>query len=129
MAQAEQFSAALASLPDSERVPFSRYTVRRGDNLSQIARRHGSSVEALRRANELDGNLIKVGQTLIVPQGNAALASASKPAPARRTYTVQTGDSLYSIARRFGVKVKQLQAWNGIDTLLKPGQQLTLQMP
>ncbi|GGI96364.1 LysM peptidoglycan-binding domain-containing protein [Halopseudomonas pertucinogena] len=129
VAQAEQFSAALASLPDSERVPFSRYTVRRGDNLSQIARRHGSSVEALRRANELDGNLINVGQTLIVPQGNAALASASKPAPARRTYTVQSGDSLYSIARRFGVKVKQLQAWNGIDTLLKPGQQLTLQMP
>lgn len=127
--QAEQFSAALARLPESERVPFSRYTVRRGDNLSQIARRHGSSVEALRRANGLRDNLINVGQSLIVPRGDTALASASSPTPARRTYTVQSGDSLYSIARRFGVKVRQLQAWNGIDTLLKPGQQLTLQMP
>lgn len=127
--QAEQFSAALARLPDSERVPFSRYTVRRGDNLSQIARSHGSTVDALRAANKLNGNLINVGQTLIVPHGNTVVASAAHTPPAKRTYTVQTGDSLYSIARRFGVKVKQLQAWNGIDTLLKPGQQLTLQMP
>ena len=129
VAQAEQFSAALANLPDSERVPYSRYKVRQGDTLSQIARSHGSSVAALRQTNSLEGNLINVGQTLMVPQGSSApLAAAPTPA-AQRTYTVQSGDSLYSIARRFGVQVRQLQAWNGVDTLLKPGQQLTLQIP
>jgi membrane-bound lytic murein transglycosylase D len=130
--QAQQFSAALASLPDSERVPFAHYIVRRGDNLSQIARQHNSSVEVLRQTNNLQGNLINVGQKLIVPQGVTALADnrTAAPAPARqRTYTVQSGDSLYSIARRFNVEVKQLRAWNGVDTMLQPGQQLTLRMP
>ena len=126
--QAEQFSAALASLSDSERVPFARYTVRPGDNLSQIARQHNSTVAALRQANDLKGNLINVGQTLIVPQGAPLLADNRAPAR-KRTYTVQSGDSLYSIARRFNVEVKQLRAWNRVDTLLQPGQQLTLQVP
>ncbi|MFA5677884.1 MAG: LysM peptidoglycan-binding domain-containing protein [Pseudomonas sp.] len=127
--QAEQFSAALASLPDSERVPFAHYTVRRGDNLSQIARQHNSSVAALRQANDLKGNLINVGQTLIVPQGTTTLMADNRPPAPSRTYTVQSGDSLYSIARRFDVKVKQLRAWNSVDTTLQPGQQLTLQTP
>ena len=131
VAQADQFTAALAELPDSERVPFTRYTVRSGDNLSQIARAHGSSVSALRQANDLKGNLINIGQKLIVPHGATTLqADSSSPAPAtERTYTVQTGDSLYSIAQRFGVQVKQLRAWNSVDTLLQPGQQLTLRVP
>ena len=129
VAQADQFSAALAKLPDSERVPFTRYTVRPGDNLSQIARAHGSSVEALRRTNNLKGNLINVGQALIVPHGATTQLAAARAPSAKRTYTVQSGDSLYSIARRFGVQVKQLQAWNSVDTLLQPGQQLTLQIP
>lgn len=127
--QAEQFSLALASLTDSERVPFARYTVRRGDSLSQIARQHNSSVAALRQANDLRGNLINVGQKLIVPQGAGTVLADNRSSASQRTYTVQSGDSLYSIARRFNVEVKQLRAWNGVDTLLQPGQQLTLQIP
>ena len=127
--QAEQFSAALARLPDNERVPFAHYTVRRGDNLSQIARQHNSSVAALRQANNLNGNLINVGQKLIVPQAGGTLLADSQSTSRQRTYTVQSGDSLYSIARRFNVQVRQLKAWNGVDTLLQPGQQLTLQTP
>lgn len=129
IAQADQFSTALAALSDSERVPFSRYQVRRGDTLSQIARAHGSTVAALRQTNNIEGNLINIGQTLIVPQGSSTPVMANTPAAASRTYTVRSGDSLYSIAQRFGVQVRQLQAWNGVDTLLKPGQQLTLRIP
>ncbi|MCO5786009.1 lytic transglycosylase [Pseudomonas sp. G11-1] len=126
--QAEQFSSALAQLPESERVSFTRYTVRRGDTLSQIARRHNLSVGMLRQANEMQGSLINIGQTLIVPHGpSTQLASAN--VPEKRTYTVKSGDSLYSIARRFNVEIKQLRAWNGVDTHLRPGQQLTLRMP
>ncbi len=127
--QAEQFSTALARLPDSERIPFSRYTVRRGDNLSQIARKHNLSVDALRQANDIQGSLISIGQTLMVPHGPTAQTASAPAARQQRIYTVQSGDSLYSIARRFNVEIKQLRAWNGVDTHLKPGQQLTLQMP
>lgn len=130
VAQAKQFNAALANLPDSERVPFIHYTVRRGDNLSQIARTHNSSIETLQQANNIQGSLISVGQRLIVPQAGTAISPKAKQRPTRqRIYTVQSGDSLYSIARRFDVKVKQLQAWNRVDTLLQPGQQLTLRTP
>src|SRR5690554_5504021 len=126
--QAEQFSSALAQLPESERVSFTRYTVRRGDTLSQIARRHNLSVGMLRQANEMQGSLINIGQTLIVPHGPSTQV-ASANVPEKRTYTVKSGDSLYSIARRFNVEIKQLRAWNGVDTHLRPGQQLTLRMP
>ena len=73
-------------------------------------------------------------QTVVPTSGATQLASdtptGSAPRSNRpRTYTVQSGDSLYSIARRFNVEVKQLRAWNGVDTLLKPGQQLTLHLP
>ena len=124
--QAEQFSSALAKLPDNERVSFTRYTVRRGDTLTQIAQRHNLSVNMLRQANEMQGSLINVGQTLIVPHGPATQMARTPSAPAKRTYTVQSGDSLYSIARRFNVEIKQLRAWNGVDSNLRPGQQLTL---
>lgn len=128
--QAERFSSALARLPESERVSITRYTVRRGDNLSQIARQHNLSVSSLRQANNLSGSRINIGQQLIVPRGTTQLAKQSTRTPkTKRTYTVQSGDSLYSIARRFNVELKQLQAWNPVNTLLKPGQQLTLQVP
>lgn len=128
--QAEHFSSALARLPESERVSMIRYTVRRGDNLSQIARQHNLSVNSLRQANNLSDSRINVGQQLIVPRGTTQLAKQStNPPKAKRTYTVQSGDSLYSIARRFNVELKQLQAWNPVNNLLKPGQQLTLQVP
>lgn len=45
-----------------------RHTVRRGDTLSHIARRYGSSVAAIRRANGISGSLIYPGQRLIVPR-------------------------------------------------------------
>ncbi|SDS11686.1 membrane-bound lytic murein transglycosylase D [Halopseudomonas litoralis] len=126
--QAQQFSSALASLPDSERIPFTRYTVRRGDSLTQIAKRHNLSVNMLRQANDIQGSLINIGQTLIVPHGPTQLASTQAERK-KRIYTVKSGDSLYSIARRFNVEIKQLRAWNGVDTHLSPGQQLTLHMP
>lgn len=126
--QAEQFSSALAKLPDSERIPFIRYTVRRGDSLTQIARQHNLSVNLLRQANNIQGSLINVGQKLVVPNGSTRQATA--PAERKKhVYTVKSGDSLYSIARRFNVEIKQLRAWNGVDTHLRPGQQLTLHMP
>lgn len=126
--QAEQFSSALAKLPDSERIPFIRYTVRRGDSLTQIARQHNLSVNMLRHANNIQGSLINVGQQLIVPNGSTQLAKAPTERK-KRVYTVKSGDSLYSIARRFNVEIKQLRAWNSVDTHLRPGQQLTLHMP
>lgn len=69
------------SLPGELGAPAATtYRVVSGDSLSKIARRHGTTVSALRAANGLTGDLIRVGDTLRIPGGPAAPAPASRPA-------------------------------------------------
>ncbi len=87
--------------------PSGRYVVQPGDTLYSIARRYGTTVWQLASYNNIyNVNLIYVGQVLIIPDGTT-------PPPAS-TYTVCYGDTLYSIARRFGVTVWQLASYNNI---------------
>ena len=100
------------------------YRVRRGDSLIVIARRFGTSVGEIRRANRLKGSRILVGQRLKIPV--RAVANGNRQAGgANGRYRVQRGDSLGSIARKFGVTVRQLRAANAIrGHLIHPGQTL-----
>ncbi len=77
--------------------------VRRGDTLSELARRHGTTVEALRALNRLGGNnLIVEGQTLRISRMPAKQATRPRrPAYVEVTHVVARGDSLISIARRY----------------------------
>ena len=99
------------------------YTVRAGDNLSKIATQHKVSVAELKRWNKLPSNALKVGQNLTLAAGNTSNSKS-----ARTTfYKVRPGDSLYAIAKRHKVSLKQLQNWNPkISNALKPGQTLSL---
>ncbi|MDY6106077.1 MAG: LysM peptidoglycan-binding domain-containing protein, partial [Candidatus Limisoma sp.] len=94
------------------------HKVRRGETLGSIARRYGISVSQLKRWNGLRSNTAKVGTTLKV--SNPAKQSKSTTTTTTTTsnekqkyYTVKRGDSLSSIAERFGVTVAQLREWNG----------------
>ena len=96
------------------------HKVRRGETLGSIARRYGISVSQLKRWNGLRSNTAKVGKTLKV--SNPAKQSKSTTTTTTTTsnekqkyYTVKRGDSLSSIAERFGVTVAQLREWNGIE--------------
>ncbi len=110
------------------------YTVQAGDTLGKIAARYGTTVAALLQLNGLTNpDILAIGQKLKVPgTGGAAPASASTPKPATggqaRSYVVQKGDTLLSIARRYGLTVKQLQAANNITNPDKifPGQKLVI---
>lgn len=131
-ADADAARAVLAELPRSEWAPRMLYTVRSGDTLSGIAARHGSSVSAIRAANDLHGSLIRPGQELIVPR----FGLDAPPPPARReapqgTYVVRSADTLWDIARSFGVRVAQLCEVNGIgpDDPIFPGQRLRIPPP
>lgn len=102
------------------------YNVQRGDSLWSIASRYGISVNDLRRANNLTSDTLSIGQVLIIPgvsdgnEGNNGMGPST-------TYTVVRGDSLWSIANRFGVTVQQIRDANNLTTdVLSVGQVLTI---
>jgi LysM repeat protein len=106
------------------------HTVRTGETLSGIARQYNTSVTGLMQANGIvNANLIYVGQQLVIPPGSAAPAPPSGQPPAGGVvYTVRTGDTLFSISRRYGVALLTLAQANGIvnPSLIYVGQQLVI---
>jgi D-alanyl-D-alanine carboxypeptidase/D-alanyl-D-alanine-endopeptidase (penicillin-binding protein 4) len=100
------------------------YRVRPGDTLTSIAHRFGTSVAALARLNRLDPNaILPAGKLLAIPDGMSK--------PALRLYRVRAGDTLTSIARRFGTTVGAIARRNGIDpnAILPVGKLLRLPVP
>jgi LysM repeat protein len=88
------------------------YVVQAGDALSTLARRFDVTVAQLREWNELDGDVIRIGQELIVYPGRGDNGASGE----WRTYTIVPGDTLSEIAARFDVGVSDLVSWNeGLD--------------
>lgn len=107
-------------------------TVRSGDTLSRIARRHGTTTESLIKLNKLKNpSLIRPGQKLALP-GSTAPAPAPSPRPPAAavggSHVVKSGETYYSIARRHGLSAVELQAANPAvkANALRPGQKLRL---
>ena len=112
--------------------PTGTYTVKSGDTLSGIATRHGVTVNQLKQWNGLTSNNIKVGQKLkLNSSSSAASASASSSASSSSdysTYTVKSGDSLYSIAKNYsGVSAQDIMNFNGMSSSnIKPGMKIKI---
>lgn len=113
------------------------YRVKSGDVLGSIAMRYRVRVADLRKWNNLSGNTIRVNQRLnIWLKQSAADASAvasqnqkpvaALPVPDSKTYTVQNGDTLWDISRKFeGLTIEKLKSLNNLTTnKLQPGQKL-----
>ena len=101
------------------------YRVRRGDNLYEIAKAHRVSLSSLRAWNNLGSrSQIHPGQTLRV----GPTATASKPAGAKSTHVVKSGEAPSTIAQRHGVKTTDLLSWNGLSakSKIRPGQKLVV---
>ena len=127
-----------------------RYRVKQGDNLYTIAKKHGISTEALKRANGLRRNDLKVNQLLVVPSAHgekrpsvevvklpspgrgkpAPVQISVKPAGGTESYIVKAGDSLYGISKKWGLSVEEIKRVNRLQsTALKTGQMLAFPRP
>lgn len=93
------------------------YTVVAGDTLWALARRFGTTVDELKRINNLTSDQLSIGQQLRIPMSE----------PSYITYTVVAGDSLWAIARRFGTTIDEIKRLNNLtNDLLNIGQQLRI---
>ncbi|MDM7853592.1 lytic transglycosylase domain-containing protein [Cellulomonas alba] len=118
--------------PTVTRTPATHYAVRAGDTVSAIAKRHGTTVAAVVKANHLDHRaFIRIGQVLTIP-GKAVTSTAGTQAPAARptstttTYTVVAGDTLTRIAAQHRTTVAELARLNHVraTAMIRIGQKL-----
>ena len=139
--RAEDLAAAVADADGLASVRWTRHIVSAGETLGHLALEYRTTVAMLRQANGLAGDLIRVGQGLMVPQptgatdGHGWLAAAlgdgtDNPADGerRQAYVVRAGDSLSSVARRYGVSAAELARWNSMSPrdILSIGRELVV---
>lgn len=114
-----------------------RYRVKSGDYLGKISRQYGVRVSDIKKWNGLRSNNLKIGQRLtiyprkpyVAPKAASSATTKTKPITGEViTYTVRSGDSLWSISQKFsGVSIQNIKDWNGISgSSLKPGMKLKI---
>jgi penicillin-binding protein 2 len=129
---AASIGALLALSPSLSAQSVRQYRVRRGDSLTSVARKYGLSISDLAAANHISERAgLRIGQTLAIPASGdgAAASAASRTASAKpESYTVRSGDSLTSVAAKYGLSISDLAAANNLndDAELQIGQTLTI---
>jgi len=131
-------AAALAEIPQRERVLYARHVVRSGDTLSSIARAHGVSVRAIQDANHMGSRtLIRVSDVVLVPTSSASqltLASTLEARPESEGrgevvfHAVRAGETLSSLARQYATTPAAIAAASGIalEATLHVGDRLRI---
>ncbi len=129
----DAFRKELATLPPERRVTWVRHTIEPGETLSEIADDYHVSVSAVMATNDLHRSLIRAGDHLLIPVGGregqrVAGAADDGDDRIRLVHAVKSGDSLWKIARRYGVSHHDLAHWNELDedAVLRPGDRLTV---
>ncbi|GMA60273.1 hypothetical protein GCM10025859_07130 [Alicyclobacillus fastidiosus] len=112
-----------------------QYTVRSGDSLWAIASKYHTTVSSIESVNGLKSDVLHPGQHLVVntttstSDTKTVAATTSKTASSSSSsYTVKSGDTLWSISQRYGVSLSSLEAWNHLtsSSILHVGQRLVI---
>ena len=134
---------ALASYPVDQHIRWQRYTIKPNDSLGRIAQQYGTTISALKSVNQLKTSRIRVGKSLLIPQASKELHyyshsakqrlkkrqdTSGKKSQHRIVHIVQSGDTLWSIARHYQVSANRLAHWNNMSPrdVLKVKQELVV---
>ena len=118
------------------------HVVKKGESLGSIARKYHVTVSKIKKWNHLKRETIHVGQRLTIYRSGAPMAQVSKPkssgsdskssskaskSTSTKTHTVKKGETLSSVARKYGCTVNDLKKWNGLkNNKVKTGQKLKI---
>lgn len=139
----ERFNLNLSNVPEEKRVSWTKHHVQKGDNLDNIAVRYHTTVNLIKKVNQLTGNRVQPNQSILIPNSKNTVVLAKKedlPTPVslvkpiiaarnhRVIHIVQSNDSYQKIEHQYGVSLKELHAWNKLkaNQSLRPGQQLVI---
>jgi membrane-bound lytic murein transglycosylase D len=139
---ADLFREQLADLAPQDRMQWKRHQIKQGETLSEIADRYSVSMDNLKITNKLrTSSSIRAGQYLMIPVASRKLSEYRLSAEQRKlnlqntqrsgtkiTHIVQTGDTFWSLSRRYNVGTREIAQWNGMasrDTLVA-GQSLVI---
>ena len=121
------FEQRAAPIPEVHRNSWRYHVVAEGDTLASVAQEYRVPVAELAATNQLSPSESVVGmEALVVP-----VAPAAEPTTRSRLYVARRGDTLVTIADRFGVSIPQLRRWNGIPSGIRvePGRRVRVAEP
>ena len=138
--KAEAFRDNLAELGTRGRVRWERHRIKPGENLGSIARRYQTSVALLQEVNQIRGQWIRAGDSLMIPVATKNLSHYLSEDRRKQTiqntqrrgnkikHTVRPGDTWWDLSRKHGVTTNKLARWNGMSPRdpLFPGQRLVI---
>ncbi|WP_204172388.1 CHAP domain-containing protein [Staphylococcus sp. GDY8P72P] len=117
-------SSAVAAVAATHAEGATTYKVQSGDSLWSIANKYNMSVSKLKSLNNITSNVIFPNQVLTV-SGTTSSSSSTTTSSSTTYYTVKSGDSLSSIAAKYGTTYQKIMELNGLsDYFIYPGQRL-----
>ncbi len=130
--QSDKLVMALENTLDDATLYWVDHKVSEGETLGHLALHYNTSIRAIRQANKLSNNLIRVNKTLTIPAYDAPIPTQ----PIEITsldddsveHIVKNGDTLWDLARHYKVSITELRRWNDLPRgrYLRPGQRLKL---
>ena len=113
-------------IPTRGNIIYVKHRIRPGENIYVLAKRYGTSIDEIKRANNLKGSLIIAGKTLSIPQ-RLSYTYVPRDVPRKLHHKIIPGDTLSELALRYRVSVSQIKRWNNMSsTTLIAGRNLVI---